>query len=1130
MDDSFFGAFLFFLLLIGGAIALFIRSRIKRARRIRQTAEQLQDLTQRVYSLEEALQKLTSAPKPVSTPEPAPAQSKPAQPVPAPVPAHVPTPPPPMPVPKPEVPLVPADMRHEASTAAPGPSQATAPPMFAAEEPSGPSLSERLKSALDLEEVLGTNWLNKIGMVLLVLGVAFLLRNQFKALHAGGKVLLGYAISALILGTGIWFERRDRYRILARAGIGGGWALLFFTTFAMYHIEATRVLFRQDLDLALCLVVAAVMVWHTLHYRSQVVTGLAFLLAFGTVSISHSNVYSLSAGAVLAAGLVVIVGKMQWFELEVFGILASYLNHYLWLRPIIEPMGGHNHPFPEFAASAGILGFYWLVFRLSYVFRRPEGNQERTSTVAALLNTALLLALFKYQSAHPEWAFYALLAIGGIETLLGQLPVARRRRTAVIVLSTLGVVLLIAAFPFKYSEARLSVLWLLEAEALLLVGVWTREIVFRRLGALASLLVAGQMIAVDAAAIFGRRMDDAALQPDFRLAIFFLVAGLVFYANAHWVRRKWDELFAHEFDRRLMHRLSYVGGLMLFISAWLAFPEAWTAVAWCAVGFTLALLGRRLTDRDLVYQANFFAAASVFRVLSTNFGTTEPHRHLFTRLITVSLVSVLLYVTSRWSWAEPGEGDSAGWKRYATAAYTWSGSFLLAGLAWFELHYALSAAVWAVGALVLALLGRRWANRDLAYQANVLAAAAFLRTLAVNYLAADTWHHLTFRFISVLTVAALLYVTCRWSWPPGAEDREFFLGAYPFPRRRWVSGAYMWAAALLLALLAWYELRTVGVAVAWVMGGLILFEIGLSRKILTPRLQAYVLFLAGFARIFYVNLNAEAPGELSPRFYTVVPIALAFFYAYWRLLQHESDLLELEKKIKAAEFCSYLGTISLAALMRFELPADWVAAAWAGLAWALMAVAWRSRRKVFLHQALLVSAGVLFRTVMHNFYERSYFPAPVWQGRFVTVGTVVALLFAALPFAFRLRSKEASTKTGVRRWLQAIGRRPEQIFFFVAVGLLTTLLTLEMRHAMVTLSWGVEGVAIFLIALWATERSFRLTGLGLLLLCVGKILVVDVWKIDDPTARYLTLIVVGAALLFVSWLYTRYREKILRYL
>jgi len=82
---------------------------------------------------------------------------------------------------------------------------------------------------------------------------------------------------------------------------------------------------------------------------------------------------------------------------------------------------------------------------------------------------------------------------------------------------------------------------------------------------------------------------------------------------------------------------------------------------------------------------------------------------------------------------------------------------------------------------------------------------------------------------------------------------------------------------------------------------------------------------------------------------------------------------------------------------------------------------------------------------------------------------------------------------------------------------------------MVTLSWGVEGVGVFLLALWLGERSFRLSGLGLLLLCACKILIIDVWRLN-PRDRYVTFIVLGAALLLVSFLYTRNREALRKYL
>ena len=117
---------------------------------------------------------------------------------------------------------------------------------------------------------------------------------------------------------------------------------------------------------------------------------------------------------------------------------------------------------------------------------------------------------------HPEWAFWALLAMGEVETALGQLPVTRRRRTAVIMLFDIGERCCSSPrFHFVYSGARLSVLWLAEAEALFLVGVWVGEIVFRRISMLALAVVAGQMISVDAARIFGMRSDDAYVHSDF---------------------------------------------------------------------------------------------------------------------------------------------------------------------------------------------------------------------------------------------------------------------------------------------------------------------------------------------------------------------------------------------------------------------------------------------------------------------------------------------------------------------------------------------------------------------------------------------------------------------------------------
>jgi uncharacterized membrane protein len=113
--------------------------------------------------------------------------------------------------------------------------------------------------------------------------------------------------------------------------------------------------------------------------------------------------------------------------------------------------------------------------------------------------------------------------------------------------------------------------------------------------------------------------------------------------------------------------------------------------------------------------------------------------------------------------------------------------------------------------------------------------------------------------------------------------------------------------------------------------------------------------------------------------------------------------------------------------------------------------------------------------------------------------------------------------------LLALLHRPEQPWFFVPLTLITVLLYVQLEAGKITMGWVALGVLTFLFALTVKQRSYRLAGLGLLLLGVAKILAWDVWH-APPTQRYLTLIVMGAALLLVSFLYSRYRETLLKFL
>jgi len=228
---------------------------------------------------------------------------------------------------------------------------------------------------------------------------------------------------------------------------------------------------------------------------------------------------------------------------------------------------------------------------------------------------------------------------------------------------------------------------------------------------------------------------------------------------------------------------------------------------------------------------------------------------------------------------------------------------------------------------------------------------------------------------------------------------------------------------------------------------------------------------------------------------------------------------------------AYLGTATIVALFYFQFSLEWVIVSWAAVVFALLGASLLLDRPLFLHQGLLLTVGVLARGMAHNLFGAGYFGEGDWQGRYLVLSSAAAILLASLYFAFRLRGRY-SLPQGANPWtktLAVIAGRPEQVVFFVPIILLTCMLALKMRAGMVTVSWGIEGVLIVLLALAVQERSFRLTGLGMLLLCVAKVMALDVWGLQARD-RYITFIIVGAALVFVSFLYTRYRDAIRQFL
>lgn len=975
----------------------------RRRRDVKQLDDQIRSLVNQIDLLERRT-RTTEATATHNEPATAPATSIPPRLRPTPQPVEV-----------EGVPLIPPRPRPASPTPT-SPPRTQTPPIAAearVQPPAPPSLRNDIipvpeprsaKKSAALEETVGTNWLPKLGITILVVGVGLFVGSQWSSFTPWLRVLLLYAAAFAGLAGGIFLERKEQFRVLGRALIGGGWAVLALVTYAIGNIPGVVVVQSATADLFLLLLVVGVMVWHTLKYESQLVTGTAFLLGFMAIGLNPEPPYNLIAGVIVVAGLTVIVLRRRWFELEVFGILAAYLNHSYWLYSIYERQGGWS-PFPQLISSLVLVIVYWAIFRTSYLVRKvADERQESVSTISGLLNPVLFLAVMRYQAFHPELAFYALLIMGAVEFSLGQLGVSRQRKAPFYVLSSLGAALMVAAFPFRFSGSALEVLWLAGAEAFLLAGVFTRERLFRGFGLIISLLVAGYALVVRVGPP-ARHISEGRPHSDLQLSLLLAMIAIIVYANAHLTRRLWAEMFDHDEEHLAQSVLSYLGSILAAAAIFAAVPDK-------AAGIALALLGVLLN----------FAA-------------------------------------------------------------------------------------------------RKLAISEFNVQAHWISVVAFIQAAVAGSAADADWYSVPQRVLMFVPVAAL-----------------FYLGSYLVrTSRTWkpdISAAgYSWAATVLLGWLAWYQLPPLEVSLAWGVFGLALFEIGYAQKPEHLRIQGYAALVASFVHLFYSNFNTRAFGGWAkvlgaPAVVTVLPLIAIFYWVYARAVNRgQSGAIQAPAK-KTVEFLlACLGTAAVASLVRFEVTPEIVVVGYALLTVALLATAWRARQEIFLYQTLAMLAVTAFRISMHNFYYlheqfTSSLTSAVWA---------IGILAAGVPLSFKLRGNEQEHPSSTN-WGRVLAHHLEQPMFFVPVVLMVALLWLKLSGGMVTLAWGVEALVVFLFALWAKERSFRWAGLGLLVLCVGKLIFHDAWYFDDVRVRYLTWIGVGALLLLVSYLYGRNREALREYL
>lgn len=300
-----------------------------------------------------------------------------------PAPVVIPPPPPPLPPPIPP----------------PLPVEAGPPPIPVAAAVAAVAPVPEAASAAKIETQFGLTWVNRIGVITLIIGVAFFFKYAVDNnwIGEGGRVVIGVVAGALALAAGDWLWHRNQ-KIFAQGVTGLGMATLylsFYAAFGYYH------LIPQPAALLLMVVTTAVGGLLALRYEARAIAILTLLGGYATLpmlSTGHPNdPFFVLYMAVLNGACLWVARLRRWRLVEVFALLGTLLLHGLWAADLhgFRTTGVHN----PWAVVAGFLEAGLFV---------GLGQMPFVAAIAHILSAFLV--------ASPEWhpVMELLLIAGGL--------------------------------------------------------------------------------------------------------------------------------------------------------------------------------------------------------------------------------------------------------------------------------------------------------------------------------------------------------------------------------------------------------------------------------------------------------------------------------------------------------------------------------------------------------------------------------------------------------------------------------------------------------------------------------------------------------------------------------------------
>ena len=323
----------------------------------------------------------------------------------------------------------------------------------------------------DLEKFIGENLINKIGILILVLGISYFVKYSIDKgwINEPARVGIGILSGALVMA--IAHRLREKYAAFSSVFVAGAIAIFYFTIGIAFH---SYQLFSQTVAFALMVVITAFSCLVSLSYNRKELAVLSLIGGFAVpfmVSTGQGNyVVLFTYITILDLGILAIAYHKKWQIVNILSYIFTVLLFGGWLYKDM------NETQPHYLGALCFGFVFYLIFILTNIIHNLRTKSVFSSADWVILTSNTFLfygaGMLILNSYHPEFKGLFTTALGGLNLIYAWFLHKKFNwdKNTVYLLLGMTLTFVTLAIPIQFSGNYITLFWSAEAVLLMWLG------------------------------------------------------------------------------------------------------------------------------------------------------------------------------------------------------------------------------------------------------------------------------------------------------------------------------------------------------------------------------------------------------------------------------------------------------------------------------------------------------------------------------------------------------------------------------------------------------------------------------------------------------------------------------------